>query len=569
MRWIIFLGLVIPTISPLLADETSLQRFLDAGEFGSARHLAAAEKSSATRDQQLARISESQIAHGAFAGSLATASAIADVSLRSDTLSQMRSGSNSHGALGGAGEADFESLIELITTTIAPESWEEVGGPGAVKDFEGGVYVDPDGMLRQVNATLAYDVRLASLTSRAQHRSSVERGVHTASTLRCVSLNRLERALELTWAAGNRPAESMQALAGLERIRYLMVLPDSRDVVIAGPAGDWTLDQQQRWVSMSTGRPVVRLDDLVLLLRKAFGPQHGKFSCSIDPKPRNLARTQQYIDKTSRRSLPPSRAARARWLRELRDQMGTQTITVKGINPRSRVARVIVEADLQMKMIGMGLADGTMGVNDYFDTLEHLTDGPQPLEVIRWWFTLDYTRIDTLPNRSVFELHGNGTKVLSENEMLSQRGDRRHTGKSSLPATQFAHHFTKNFAQLAVKYAVFAELQNVFDLAMIASIIQAEDLPGRIGWVPDYLLDPAKYKVSLGRAAESVETVINHRVTQGNQIIAGVSGGVSVDPPTWLASHVAASSDDAELEYTWRRASTADESRNWWWDVAP
>ena len=41
------------------------------------------------------------------------------------------------GGLGGAAQADFDSLIQLITTTISPNSWEEVGGPGAIQDFEG------------------------------------------------------------------------------------------------------------------------------------------------------------------------------------------------------------------------------------------------------------------------------------------------------------------------------------------------------------------------------------------------------------------------------------------------
>ena len=38
---------------------------------------------------------------------------------------------------GGAAMADFESLIELITTTIAPDSWEEVGGAGTIQEFRG------------------------------------------------------------------------------------------------------------------------------------------------------------------------------------------------------------------------------------------------------------------------------------------------------------------------------------------------------------------------------------------------------------------------------------------------
>jgi general secretion pathway protein D len=40
------------------------------------------------------------------------------------------------GGMGGGVQADFDSLIELITTTIAPESWTDVGGPGAIREFE-------------------------------------------------------------------------------------------------------------------------------------------------------------------------------------------------------------------------------------------------------------------------------------------------------------------------------------------------------------------------------------------------------------------------------------------------
>ncbi|MCA9174758.1 MAG: hypothetical protein KDB14_09770 [Planctomycetales bacterium] len=39
------------------------------------------------------------------------------------------------GGAGGAALADFDTLIELITTTIAPDSWDEVGGPGAIEAF--------------------------------------------------------------------------------------------------------------------------------------------------------------------------------------------------------------------------------------------------------------------------------------------------------------------------------------------------------------------------------------------------------------------------------------------------
>ncbi|MGD9722219.1 MAG: hypothetical protein AB7O59_11750 [Pirellulales bacterium] len=39
------------------------------------------------------------------------------------------------GGMGGGAQADFDSLIELITTTVKPQTWDEVGGPGSVSEF--------------------------------------------------------------------------------------------------------------------------------------------------------------------------------------------------------------------------------------------------------------------------------------------------------------------------------------------------------------------------------------------------------------------------------------------------
>ena len=40
------------------------------------------------------------------------------------------------GGMGGGVQADFDSLIELITTTVEPTTWDEVGGPGSISPFE-------------------------------------------------------------------------------------------------------------------------------------------------------------------------------------------------------------------------------------------------------------------------------------------------------------------------------------------------------------------------------------------------------------------------------------------------
>ncbi|MBU4272492.1 MAG: hypothetical protein KKA28_11585 [Planctomycetes bacterium] len=40
------------------------------------------------------------------------------------------------GGLGGGAQADFDSLIDLITSTVRPTTWDEVGGPGTIAPFE-------------------------------------------------------------------------------------------------------------------------------------------------------------------------------------------------------------------------------------------------------------------------------------------------------------------------------------------------------------------------------------------------------------------------------------------------
>ncbi|PHS02893.1 MAG: general secretion pathway protein GspD [Blastopirellula sp.] len=46
------------------------------------------------------------------------------------------SGGGMGGGMGGNVQPDFDALIELISSTIEPESWEELGGPGAIKEFD-------------------------------------------------------------------------------------------------------------------------------------------------------------------------------------------------------------------------------------------------------------------------------------------------------------------------------------------------------------------------------------------------------------------------------------------------
>jgi len=539
--------------------DKTIEACLEAGEFGPALAVAGALEDGGLRDHWLGRIAAAQAGTGAGRASLSTLSAMHSDVARSRALEDLRS--RPLGAAGGAAMADFDTLIELIRSTIAPNSWDELGGAGAIESYPTGVYVDASGVLRQLGP--ARDTYALDILRRSAARDSGNRAVSRSSALRKVSLVRLEKQLQLRQAFGRTPDEAMRMLAGLHRIRHVFVYPELGDIVVAGPAGDWHTDAEGRAVNSDTGDPVLQLDDLIVLLRNAY-EENGRFGCAIKPRQENLAAFKAYAE--ARRDSPLKTSQREQWLADLRDAVGKQDIEVWGVDPRSRVARIVIEADYRMKLVGMGLEEGTLGVVSY---LKRSPETPPAMSVLRWWFTLAYDGVVATPQRDAFQFKGKGVRVLSENELLSETGQRIHTGTSEELNLQFAHSFTRHFDALADKYPVYAELRNVFDLAMVASLMRAEDLPGQVDWHMTHFRNPRACPVALGPTPREVESVINSVVVDPRRIVAGVSGGVSVDVGE-LVKADAITIDDYGLMDATRASAGADlpaiPPDAWWWD---
>ena len=473
---------------------------------------------------------------------------------------------------GGAANADFDSLIDLIVSTVSTETWAENGGGEAeIRPFPNGVLVDAAGTLRlkSRDALTAGAKDLIAKRGTAPRKYDARPGAaRKSSALRYVSLTRLEREIARRQAEHKPLDVEMLTLAGLQRVRYVFVYPESGDLVLAGPAGDWRVDADGRLVSSQRGEAIVRLDDLMLLLRRGEASAESHFGCSINPRQEALAKTQTFLASSSQRPLQPGE--RKRWLQNLRDTVGLQDIEVFGIDPASRVAGVLVEADYHMKLIGMGLADGVDGVQSYLDSVGEAASAaggsPPPMSVLRWWFALNYDSIRTSPDADAFELVGQGVRVLSENELLAEQGKRVHTGQSEPLNRQFADDFTANFAELAAKYPVYSELRNVFDLAMTVALIQTNGLIERVSWQPSALVQAEQLRLPQLAVPRQVETVVNHRVVNRRQIIAGVSGGVMVAPKDVLSEH-RSYDDNGELAKNRQPAPHELEAEAWWWDA--
>lgn len=547
------------------ADQSgaAISAYLAAGEFGPALNIARGMTDRDERDQWLGCIAKAQAEVGAREASMTTLLDLESDLARGQVARELAE--RPLGAAGGAAAADFDTLIDLITSTVAPDNWEEVGGAGAIESFPTGVYVDTSGVMKRV--TPLPESALLRETRERSVADSGNRDVRRQSALRKVSLARLERHLQLRKAFGKAPDDAMRSLAGIYRVKYLFVYPETGDIVLAGPAGEWRTDREGRVVNLETGTPVLQLDDFVTVLRNAY-EEDGRMGCAIRPGQRNLAAAKAFLDSWSGKAVTPR--LREQWLASLREALGKQDVKVWGIDSRTRTARVLVEADYHMKLIGMGLEDGTLGVTSYLDALKH-ADGNRnvPMTVLRWWFTLNYVGVRTTANRHAFQLEGPGVKVLSENEMLTQTGERIHTGESSPLNVKFARDFTRCFTTLAEKYPIYAELRNIFDLALICGIIRSEDLAAQVDWHMTHFGVGGAYRVALGRAPRAVESVINAVDVSRERFLVGVSGGVSIDTNRL----VSAQSIDID-EYGLMDAALGQAAPEldrlppdvWWWD---
>ena len=148
-----------------------------------------------------------------------------------------------------------------------------------------------------------------------------------------------------------------------------------------------------------------------------------------------------------------------------------------------------------------------------------------------------------------------------------KRGERVHTGQANPLNQQFAVNFTKEFSQLAVKYPLYAELQNLFDVALVAALIDTERLHDQAGWHPTSFGKDGNYQPELDAQPNQVDSVINHRVVHQKQILVGVSGGVRADPWKFVRGKAIRENTYGELKAQRSMAKPKELPDDaWWWD---
>jgi hypothetical protein len=566
----LFYGLMVASCGVLLLNSAAsaavdgqqvvqhVDALVAAGEFGAAAE-AASHADPEIRDELVQRVALAQSVAGDVAGASAALQQMSPNRSRVQTEANLARGE----ILGGG--ANFTELIQLIQNeTDGP--WFDVDAEGGtMTPFTSGIQVDPRGVLARVGRN---DATGRVLALREQSRTaSLNEDMLRASSLRLVSLTRLEQEVSRRLAEGKPVVESMKQLAGLSQVQYLFIYPESGEIVIGGPAEGWRYGAHGQPVGIDSGRPTLQLDDLVTLLR-TFGPQgQSVFGCSIDPRQENLKAVKQFV-ADSQANGPLSPAGVKSWAKKVGTLLGQQEISVFGVPANSRVARVMVEADYRMKLIGIGKLDGGSNIPNYFELLaKDPSLASSNLEALRWWMTLKCDAVLYSPSRDAYEIRGSSVKCLSENEFLSENGQRLATGKAEPINQRFAANFTSHYQQLAAQDPIFADLQGIFDLAIVAALIQRDQLDQRAHWDRGVLADQGAYQPAVYAAPRQTESVVNHRVFNGRDVVLQVAGGVRWDV-------LAVLQDNQVAQPSPRLGGVAQAARapelpagRWWWDA--
>lgn len=434
----------------------------------------------------------------------------------------------------------------------------------------GGVYIDAKGMLRRT-ATLSADERLNVLRTAAVGKPGT-RQLAAGSSLRMVSLKRLERIVREHHSTGKPLPPDVRFLAGLTRVQFVFFNPQEHDVIIAGPAEGWKPSPTGEVVGVKSGRPVLHLDDLVVALRYTFTEKERAafVGCSIEPTPDGEKRHAVYMRNLRGRF---NRNRLRSVLAGMESAMGPQAVKMYGVDPSSRFALTMLAADYRLKCIGMAHEKAPVrGVVSYLDLVAKRRTTPrQPQH--RWWFLAGYDSIEHTADRLAFEFKGTGVKVATARAIAGEQSSKQKTKprKASRSAEQFAQRFSRHYSALAKQIPVFAELQNLIGLSVAAELAAqryyGEAADGEVvHWKPTHFLNAKACPVEKYTVPSQVPSLANARLIGGRHWLFSVSGGVEINPTAIAGKATLKPARGNGLVNTRSTARLPKSPQTWWWD---
>lgn len=411
----------------------------------------------------------------------------------------------------------------------------------------GGIYIDAQGV-----------VSAPEVGSREQLVAQWQAGLEPVpadlekfTDLRMVSLRRLDAEIAKSRREQKSLPDAVQYLAGLQRVEYVLIYPEQGDIVLAGPAEGWKVDDLGNTVGATTNRPVLLLQDLIVALRTAEASNGNGISCSIDPTDEGVARWRE-LERHLTGDNPAVVA------RRIEQALGEQVITIRGVPTTSHFARTLVAADFRMKRLAMNFEPAPVdGLPSYLSLMKIGRGGGQNA-LPRWWLAADYQPLLRDEAGLAWQIRGQGVKCMTEDDFVAEDGSRQQSGKASPAAQRWAEMFTDRYEDLANHDSSFGHLRNAIDLAVVGALLNKERL-----------IEKTKLELPWLQEQEQIEEYPAPRrvasqaslIKKGRNWVISASGGVQFQP--WMVADNAEQS--TEIAPIRDKVAAAESNTNWWW----
>lgn len=424
----------------------------------------------------------------------------------------------------------------------------------------GGIAVDANGVVSRAPLQVR-STGLAIKRQKSYASENLSQDIAQPSESRKVSLVQLETKLKEIVEAGKPVPDDVFFMAGLQRIDYIFVYPEKNDLVIAGPAGSFGPDIEGRMVGLESGRPPLRIDDFVIAFQSIRSG--NDVSCSIDPIPSNMSAMQNYIRQNSSPTSPAGAKARYRNMGKI---LGVQNVTVRGVPLDTHFAQTLVEADYRMKRLSMGLEG--VRVKGFRSHLSMLQPGGNSVQ--RWWFTPLYDAFYTTENRNAFELAGQRAQLSSQEEIVDGQGNRSSAAMTRVSTHAWSKLFTEKFPEIAKASPVFAELQNMIDLLIVAALIENQQLARQTNWQQSFLASRSEMPFPKGNPPKHVQSLVNIKPARRGVILGLIGGGVTINASNVVRKVSMKVAPERRLSgirsQSQPRPDADEEKIVWWWD---
>jgi hypothetical protein len=356
--------------------------------------------------------------------------------------------------------------VSFSVIVLAASLHAGVGGFGN-RGAVGGVMIDAAGVVR--TATVEEENNLAQLVR--QRTAEPEGELDEATELRMVSLKGLQQAIATSKAAEEVLPTEVEYLAGLQRIQYVFVDQENQDIVIAGPAEPWMVRDDGSVVGKVSGGSTMRLADMMAAFQSLDTARREGITCSIEPTAEGRRRLQQFLRRVK---LRPGQNPSV-FEDSMKEAFGPQTIQLTGVDSETRFARTLVAADYQMKRLAMALRPSPVkSLPSYLDMSKNSRQSAN--QNPRWWMACNYDALSKSEDGLTWKLSGQGVKTLTEQDIVQADGTVKGAGNQDKLAKQWAQKMTDSYAELSKEISVFADLQNLMDLSVVATLINEEKL---------------------------------------------------------------------------------------------